>query len=277
MKNNIKYGILSLTIISSLVLGGGYKVYANNPSGPDMRNENGGPFGIEEKGMDVPKLLGENKMPKIEGSEGAKNDFKLNREQYKIELEQMIQSIKTQRQEFKAEMETRREEAKTKMEQMREEFKASLKNVKDENKKITAEKIVDLIGELNTKITNNLSDKVDQIENVLVSIESRISKAKDKGIDVSSLDTKVSDAKEAITKAREAIKTQANKVYETTVTDDTTIKTEMKTLRDTFKKDIEAVRIIVKDAHIAVRNVAIALAQIPNINDVDSDESTDND
>lgn len=280
MKKNIKYGISLFSILLTLMLG--YVAYAEDSS--EATTTGGGKPSMEfKKGDDLRKMFEERKEQTAENREGFKDEvgamrdeLKTNREQYRTELRQMIEGIKVKREEFKAEMETKREEIQAKISEANDKFKESLKNIKDENKKVSAEKIVDLITELNTKMTDNLSDKVNQIENVLVSIESRISKAKDNGIDVSSLDSKVSDAKDAIEKARDSISTQANKVYEITVTDDTTLRTEMKTLRDTFKKDIEAVRLIVKEAHTTVKNVAVALAQIPKIDDTDDvDSSTD--
>lgn len=279
-KNNFKYSISIFTIILSLMFG--YITYAEDSSEAEVESEDD--TSINEKGRDdgMRKIFEERKEQKDQNREEFRNEvgaikgeLKENREQYRNELEQMVEALKQKREEFRNEMEVSREEAKVKMTEIREKFKESLKNIKDENKKISAEKIVDLIGELNTKITNNLSDKVNQIENVLVSIESRISKAKEKGIDVSSLDSKVNDAKKAIEKARETVATQADKVYEITVTDETTLKPEMKTLRDTFKKDTEAVRSVIKDAHKAVKDVAVALAQIPKIDDIDDDSSDD--
>lgn len=275
MKRNIKYGVSIFTLVLSLTMG--YLAYAaGNPNVDEKVGGPGAPLNLNGDNQLNP-LMEQNKERRGEFKDEVgviKDDLKANREQYRIELEQMIQSIKEKRQTFKIEMQNSREEAKTKMTEMKKGLKEQLVNIKDENKKMSTEKIVDLIQELNVKITDNLSDKVDQIENVLVSVESRISKAKDRGIDVSSLTSKVETAKEAITKAREAIKTQADKVYEIKITNETTLKTEMKTLRDTFSKDIKALHQIVKDAHVAVKNVAVSLAQIPNV-DVD-DEVEDN-
>lgn len=182
-------------------------------------------------------------------------------------LEQILQSVKAKRQEFKTELDASKEQAKLKIAEMRVNFTESLKNIKDEGKKISAEKIVSTIQDLNTKSTDNLSNKIDQIENVLVSIESRIAKAESMGLDLSTVKTEVEKAKVAITDARSAISAQSKKVYRVNVTSDATLKAEMKNLRDAFSKDIKAVQIIVKSAHTAVKNTATTLAQIPKIDE----------
>ena len=196
-----------------------------------------------------------------------KNSFEANWEEKKVQLEQIIQSVKNKREEFKTELTASKEQVKSKIAEMKANFKESLSKIKDENKKISAEKIVSIIQDLNTKSTDNLSNKIDQIENVLVSIESRISKAESNGLDVTLVKGEVEKAKTAIAEARTAILTQTAKVYTTSVTDEATLRAEMKKLRDTYSADIKAVREKVKLAHVAVRNTATTLAKIPKINE----------
>jgi GTP cyclohydrolase III len=49
------------------------------------------------------------------------------------------------------------------------------------------------------------------------------------------------------------------------VTDEATLKAKMKEVRDGFKADIKVARGVVVSAHEAVKNVAVALAQIKGI------------
>ncbi|HLP86276.1 MAG TPA: hypothetical protein VK153_00135 [Candidatus Paceibacterota bacterium] len=197
----------------------------------------------------------------------VKNEIKNLSAENKAKLEAMITSVKEQREEFKANLEVKKEEAKTKMAEMKEKLKTDLNVIKDEKKKTSAEKIVTSLQALNVKLTTNLSAKVDQIENVLVSIQSRITKGEEKGLDVTSVKAEVEKAKIAIENARKAISTQTSKTYEVKVTSESTLKTEMQALRDLFNKDIKIVRDQVKLAHTAVKNVATSLAKIPKIND----------
>lgn len=247
MRKNIKYSASSIIIILSLILG--FVVYAE-----DTTNTN-----TEEN---------ENKRDEFKNEvRGVKDELNSNKEEYKIQMEQMIQSVKAKRQEFKTELETKKEESKLKLTEMKVNFREGLNKIKNEGKKISTEKILDIIQALNTKLTDNLSEKLNKIENVLVSIESRISKAESNGLDVTTVKAKVEKAKTAIALAREAVSAQASKVYEVNITDEASLKAEMKDLRDTFKTDIEAVREKVKLAHQAVRDTATTLAKIPKIDE----------
>jgi hypothetical protein len=182
-------------------------------------------------------------------------------------MEALIESTKLKREEMKKEFELKKEEIKNKIEGVKLTFKDDIKKIKDENKQISAEKIFTTIQELNTKITTSLSFKLDQIENSLIGVESRITKAENAGINVTLTKGQVEKAKLAITTAREAVSVQSSKVYEVNITDETALKAEMKKLRDTFKTDISALNVKIKGAHVAVRTVATSLAKIPKIDD----------
>jgi uncharacterized UPF0146 family protein len=205
--------------------------------------------------------------------EGIKDELKEKRELNKTKLKQMVESVKIEREKFKVEFELNKEQAKQKITEIRATFKEDLKNIKNEKKIASSEKIVEIILGLNTKITASLSEKTDKIENVLVSIESRATKAGDNGIDITAVTAKITKAKEVISSTREAISTQSKKVYEIgTVTDEATLKTAMKNLRDTFTKDIKALREVVKGAHMTVKDAATTLAQIPKVDEVEEAE-----
>lgn len=203
-----------------------------------------------------------------------KDEIKTFREEHKAQIEEVLQSVKDKREAFKTELEAKREEIKTKREEMRAKFQEELAKIKDEKKKLSAEKIVSIIEELNTKATNNLSGRVEKIENVLVSVESRISKGEENGLDVTQAKAEAEKAKQAIEDARSAIATQASKVYEVNITDEASLRAEMKRLRDLFTSDIKAVNELVKKAHEAVRITATTLAKIPKINEESTVDAT---
>lgn len=198
--------------------------------------------------------------------EGTKDALEANREEFKTKLETMIGDIKIKREEFKKELDGNKELVKQKMEAAREEFKAGLEKIKDEKKKIATEKIVTSVVDLNVIITGKFGVKIDQIEAVLISIQSRIDKAETNGIDVSTSKAQVLKAQAAIEVARTAISTQSAKTYETTI-NEATLKTDMKKLRDTFRADLKIVNDKVKLAHQAVRDTATTLAKVPKIDD----------
>ena len=255
MRKNIKFIVPFIIIILSITIGS--VVYAKESAKENRRDQ----------------------APMFADQDGIKNEIKgevrVKIENNKIDLNKTIADIKVKREEFKLKLETIKEEAKAEMTTAKNNFKVSLDKIKNQTKRTSTEKIINTIQELNTKWTNNLSDKITQIENVLVSVKSRIAKAEDKGLDVSSLAEKVAKAETAISIARESILSQTKKVYEVTITDETTLKVQMKDLKDTFSKDIKAVGGIVKSAHVALRDTATALAQIPKIDEADDDNDSE--
>lgn len=205
--------------------------------------------------------------------EEAKNESKSIREESREKIQNLINEATKVRVNFINETKTIKEEAKNKIEEIKTKFKESLSVIKDENKKKSAENIINSINDLNVKLTDQLLDKITQIENVLVGVESRIQKGEEKGLDMSKSKDLVSKAKESISSSKKAILAQSEKTYTTTVTDEITLKSKIKGVRDTFKTDIKNVRETVVNAHKAVKNVATNLAQTPKINDTDDSEN----
>jgi hypothetical protein len=207
--------------------------------------------------------------------EGLKEESQQNREEVKARFEAMIEATKQEREEFRVEVKNNQEEIKTKITSMRADLKEEIKKIKDENKKVITEGIVNNLNDLNAKLTASFAEKITQIENVLVSVESRISKAESRGLDIASVKIEAGRANQAMTIARDAISAQVLKVYEINVTDEATLRTEMKRVRDLLGNDIKAVRSTIKLAHQAVQNTAVALAKIPKIDDDAEEEVKD--
>lgn len=257
MRKNIKYSVSLFAVVLSLILGS--VVYAVEDTSKDVS-------GGDKAKTDVANIKEEIKVKTDEfksGIEEGKTGLKATIESQKTELQSIIEEIKTNREEFKKEMELNKEEFKIKIETLRALFKANLIKIKDENKKAIVANIVTAIDNLNAKLTDQLSSKVNQIETVLVSIQSRITKNEALGANEALPKAQLIKAQEDIAAARSAILEQSKKVYTPTLGDETKLKGEMQALRDTFKTDIKVVFNKVKVAHQSVKNTAVALAQIP--------------
>jgi len=257
MKKYLK--ISSILLVLAIILLGA-KSYAEETLTTSAPNT---PKAMKQQNRDDREKQREEFQNKIkEQREEGKTEIKDQKLEIKTEVQNLLNEVKQKREEYRKEFEGSKEEMKAKMAEVKASWKEELGKIKDEKKKLIADRVFNNINELNTLITGRLSEKADQIENVLVSIESRISKAKNNGTDVSSLDSYISKAKDAISSARDAIKTQSEKTYNTTLTDDTQLKTEMQALRDQFKTDIKVASEAVKSAHEAVKNTATELAKI---------------
>ncbi|MBK5215500.1 MAG: hypothetical protein JJE53_01685 [Candidatus Pacebacteria bacterium] len=244
MRKNLKYSVSSIIIMLSLVLG--FMAYAED---------------------DVTTTT--NEVTNVE----AQREVKI--EAYKLKMSQELAQIKLRREEFQKELNIKREENKLRIEEIKSNFKENIKTIKDENKKIASEKIVATINEINARRTEQLAEKLNQIKNVLISINSRITKAENKILDVAALSTKQSAAQAAIDKANDAIAAQMGVSYSVTesLTDEAVLRTEMKNLRDKFQKDIKALNEVVKAAHAATVELATSIAKIPNVDEEEVEEN----
>jgi DNA repair exonuclease SbcCD ATPase subunit len=214
----------------------------------------------------------------------VRNELQAKKDAYNNKMKQLVEQTKIKREEFKKELDLKKEESKNKIEEIKTTLKEKFAKIKDEKKKVSAEKIVGSINDLNVKRTNELTDKLNQIDNVLLSVNSRISKVENKILDIATLSTKQSAVTDSIAAAKLAILTQASKKYTvvTIISDEAALKVEMKKLRDTFNSDIKAVNEKVKLAHVALRDLVTNISKIPNVNEdeisnkVETDTNTTN-
>lgn len=255
-KNKTFSNVSFIIIILSLILGVGSKVNA------ERGNTATGQIRVEKQA-----LTSEREIQREEN----RNKIQNLKDQSKTMIQVIIDNAKQERTELKSKVQTVKEEVQTTTEEIKAKLKKESNAIKNEAKKISTEKIIDSINNLNAKLTEQLLDKTSQIENVVLGIESRIIKGEEKGLDVSKVKETLSHAKLKINTSKDTILSQKAKTYTVAVTDEATLKSKIKEIRDGFKKDITATRKTVVDAHTAVKNVAVALA---NIQDIDDEETT---
>lgn len=173
------------------------------------------------------------------------------------------------RNEIRAEREKRQQE----MLEWRERLRERLRVFRDEQKRAIVERVCERINALNQIITDHYLQVLDHLEDVLLRIESRATKAKINGLDISEVEKAIVDAQGEIDKAREMVKQQASKVYSlattSTTTSEETIKTEVRNLRQQIHADLKGVEFFVRKAREKVREAAIALAQIPRVDSLE--------
>ena len=179
---------------------------------------------------------------------------------------ELIKAIQEKRDIFKEELnETRVFRASTTA-NIRAKFKADLEKIKDEKKKEKIENVGNNLIELNTKITTKSSERVNKIEEILISLESRADKAVLEGVNVTNVLAHIANAEAVIAEARLAISTQAAKTYTVTITDEVTAKASLQASRDMLKKDIEAMNLKIKAARDAVKKAIEAFKSVAKTN-----------
>jgi len=195
-------------------------------------------------------------------------EFQQNREEIKRLIEQ-------NRIEFRNQIQEKREEMKAKIKALKEQLREKLRERISERKQKIVERIYERINALNERMTDHYLDVLDHLKKVLERIESRTAKAKLNGRDVTQVEAAIEKAHGAIDTAREAVKAQAEKVYQPPeITTEENLKLDVGKLRQQLHDDLKAVEKLVKDARDAVRQAAVALAQIPKVDELEVPTTT---
>lgn len=159
---------------------------------------------------------------------------------------------------------------KAQIEAKKAELQAKLQSIQDEQKKQAVERIYTQANKLNERMAEHFTNVLDQIDTMLDRVESRMSKAEANGLDIATVTPEITNAENAIAAARAAVATQAEKVYAVQITgNETALRSDVGKTRQALHGDLVAVREKVKAARDAVRKTAVALAQIPRVDEVE--------
>jgi DNA repair exonuclease SbcCD ATPase subunit len=194
-------------------------------------------------------------------------------QQNRAEIQRLILQNRT---ELQNQIQNKRAEMKSRIEALKAQLRERLRERISERKREIVERIYDRINALNERMTDHYLDVLYRLEKILERIESRTAKAKLNGKDVSKVEEAIQKAHQAINTAREAVKTQAEKVYQPPeITTEEKLKLDVGKLRQQLHDDLKAVEKLVKDARDAVRQAAVALAQIPKVDELEVPTTTE--
>jgi hypothetical protein len=257
---------ISLFVFLSLFLTNGI-IYAEDEE-VENKVEDEARVEVEEKDKSGFKLMKEERKQE---REKIKNEIELMKEKREQDKEKVKTEIDKAHEKFQNQMELKRVELKEKSIANREQLKEKLKTIKNEKKQNLVLNISDNIEKINIKATDRLGGLLEKIENALLNIKERADKAKADGSNVDEVYTLITKAEVSIAEARASISTQIGKTYKIEITNESTLKSTIQTIRDGFHQDIKIVQEKVKLAHEAVRATAKSLGMIINLND---DENT---
>lgn len=251
---------------------------------------------LERSRMDAQKRLDElriEQQKRLDSARDEANDrlqttadegrdrLRMTREAFEQKRETARQNLTVRAAALKEELDSRREAAKTQLEQKREELKARIAGVRDEAKKQIIERVYDSVNSLNERMTNHFANALNQIEEVLSRVHSRIDKAAANGLDVANAQSKADAAKTAIDNARAKVAEQAGKNYSFSIPGDAAtganveaIKQSVQNARQLLHRDLKAVQGVLIAVRDTVHQAAVALAQIPRIDEVDIPDDT---
>lgn len=188
-----------------------------------------------------------------------RQEFKAEVQEKRVETRKAIAELKSTSSEGVAE---KRAALKSDIETHRADLKERLAKIKDARKRQAVERIDKQLAELNSRRLDHYAAALGKLEKIMPRIEERANKVVTRGIDVSSVKTALTDAAKAIADAREAIKNQAAKVYNITVTTEEGLRAAVGEARKALHADLMKVQEAVKVARQAVQNAATTLAKL---------------
>lgn len=257
MNKSIFYSVLvGVLLIGSLALAEDDKdvpTSTNTPASPSVRIQ------MQNQKDEIQKNIRDTKLDKL----NLKAKTEDARELLKKEAEATKEYIQKQREEFNETIKIKRAELEDEIKIKREKLKTNLEKIKDERKKETVERIDQRIDALNEKMMKHFSGVLEKLGEMLIRISERADRASsEKGLDISAVRSAIEKANTAIASARSEIETQSGKTYTIKITTEDTLRSDVGKTRKTFGDDLAVVRDAVKNAHSAVKDTAVALAQL---------------
>jgi len=190
-------------------------------------------------------------------------------EAFRAKQEEFAEGIRQAKDNFRSTLEAKRAELKGRIDAKRAELKERLRQIKDERKRLAVERIDQRIDALNERVLSHYTDVLEKIEEALSRVSSRSDKAEVNGLDVSAVRPMISEAESVIAASRSAIELQADKTYSIEINEEDTLRIDVGETRKAVHADLSNVRDTVRSAHDAVRRVAVALAQIPKVDELE--------
>ena len=155
-----------------------------------------------------------------------------------------------------------RPKLKMKLQEKRAEFKEKLEQLKDTRKKQIAKRADEKLAKVNQNSTERMNSAIEKLETLLEKFATRAAAQKTEGKDTAEVDAAIVAAKDAIADAKEAVVTQAAKVYTADLSDEGTLKNTFGQAMSDLRKDLKATHDVVKLAKEKVMDVARALAKL---------------
>lgn len=170
-----------------------------------------------------------------------------------------VADIKERRETFHEELKIKREEAKEVFAEKREAFKGKLKAIGDERKQAVVERLDIRMNEVNEHRTSKMSEHLDKMSEILEKLIARAAEAEANGEDTSGVDSAVSSAQSAISAAQTAVTAQAGKDYVVTISTETGLGSDVRSMMNTLQSDLKGVHAQVVTARQAVSAAIRAL------------------
>lgn len=137
--------------------------------------------------------------------------------------------------------------------QHREEIKAQFQVRLEEQKTKIVERIQESLNRKNERWMMHFQNVLARLSDILGRISTRVDTLKEQGEDVSAVEAAIATASTAIADATTAVSVQAEKIYQITVTDESTVREDVSQVAAQLREDLRTVRELVQSARETVR------------------------
>ncbi|MBI2268018.1 MAG: hypothetical protein HYU80_01060 [Candidatus Blackburnbacteria bacterium] len=179
-------------------------------------------------------------------------------ESLRVRIQERIESLKgtplEQRSEYLKNVEERTAEARKTREERKATLTKKLEEFKNQKKAKLTEKLNETLTRINEKQTSQMAKYLDKTSEILDRLAERVENTAKNGKDTTALHTAIQKAKNAITEAKAAVEAQAAKDYSLNISSESSIRTDVKSTRNSLFKDLKAVRQKVIEAKQEVAN-----------------------
>ena len=134
---------------------------------------------------------------------------------------------------------------KEKKTQQKEDFKEKVQNIKDEKKQAVVAKIDEKLSDRQTRLVSVLTKHLERLDAAIMTIEDKAELLTDDA-NKSKLTQQISEARQSIIVAKQAVETQSQKVYAPDVSSESRLKAVVSQTVANFRKDWSSVKAKVK-------------------------------
>ncbi len=160
-----------------------------------------------------------------------------------------------------------REAAREERQDARDEFRERLAEVRNAQKRERLEHVSQMLDQINEKWAAHFDNVLLRLSEILAKIGTRADKLEEDGQDVASVRDAIADAEAAIDAAQVVVDTQAENIYVIDITDEESLKDDVKSARDELHTDLTVARDEVKTARQAVHDAFQALKDVRSVQD----------
>lgn len=199
-----------------------------------------------------------------EKREALKTQFTENKDVYRTQKrnpEEFRSNVAAEKEAYLEAMKAKIEQSKADHETRLADFKEKMRTFKDQGKKRKVEDIQARISAFVAKRIETMTAHITKMNDIVGLTKIQVSE-KAVGKDTSAFDTAASAALIAINTAKDKISTIATKQYVVTVSSESTIKSDVDSVRKTVEIDVKAAAELMKNARVAVSTMLTERAKL---------------